>query len=137
MKTRDIRDLVHFDDDEPHQETLSETEHLWTRVVCLQGNQVLGPMGDTTSDAFLTVLAGEVAAQIDTGRARLKQWESATVPAGSELTLRNASEEPSGHPGPRRQRLRTFTARLLAVLGSLHPEHTDLAANHEDSRGLV
>ena len=95
MKTRDIRDLVHFDDDEPHHETLSETEHLWTRVVCLQDNQALGPMGDTTSDAFLTVLAGEVAAQIDTGRARLKQWESATVPAGSELTLRNASEEPS------------------------------------------
>ena len=95
MKTRDIRDLVHFDDDEPRQETLSETDHLWTRVVCLQNNQTVGPMGDATSDAFLTVLAGEVAAQVDKGRARLKQWESATVLAGSELTLRNASEEPS------------------------------------------
>lgn len=95
MKTRDIRDLVRFDDDEACQETLSETEHLWTRVVCLQKNQGVGPMGDSTSDAFLTVLAGEVAAQIDKGRARMKQWESATVPAGSELTLRNASEEPS------------------------------------------
>ena len=95
MKTRDIRDLVRFDDDEACQETLSETEHLWTRVVCLQKNQGVGPMGYSTSDAFLTVLAGEVAAQIDKGRARMKQWESATVPAGSELTLRNASEEPS------------------------------------------
>ncbi|MEA2520707.1 MAG: hypothetical protein QOI81_353 [Actinomycetota bacterium] len=95
MKTRDIRDLVHFDDDEPRQETLSESEHLWTRVVCLQDTQSVGPMGDATSDAFLTVLAGEVAAQIGTGRARMKQWESATVPAGDELTLRNASSEPS------------------------------------------
>jgi glyoxylate utilization-related uncharacterized protein len=95
MKTQDIRDLVHFDDDEPRQQTLSETEHLWTRVVCLQDNQGVGPMGDMASDAFLTVLAGEVSAQIDKGRARMKQWDSATVPAGSELTLRNASEEPS------------------------------------------
>jgi glyoxylate utilization-related uncharacterized protein len=95
MKTRDIRDLVHFGDDEPRQETLSESEHLWTRVVCLQDTQGVGPMGDATSDAFLTVLAGEVAAQIGTGRARMKQWDSATVPAGDELTLRNASAEPS------------------------------------------
>jgi glyoxylate utilization-related uncharacterized protein len=95
MKTRDIRDLVHFGDDEARQETLTETEHLWTRVVCLQDNQGVGPMGDAASEAFLTILAGEVSAQIDGGRARMKQWESATVPAGSELTLRNASEEPS------------------------------------------
>lgn len=95
MKTRDIRDLVQFDDDEPRQETLSETEHLWTRVVCLQHSQGVGPMGDAASDAFFTVLAGEVAVQIDKSRARMKQWESATVASGSELTLHNASEEPS------------------------------------------
>ena len=95
MKTRDIRDLVQFGDDDARQATLSETEHLWTRVVCLQGNQGVGPMGDASSDAFLTVLAGEVAAQMDKSRARMKQWDSATVPAGSELTLHNASDEPS------------------------------------------
>lgn len=95
MKTRDIRDLVQFDVEEAHQATLSESEHLWTRVVCLQDNQTVGPMGDPSSDAFLTVLAGEVAAQVGRGRARMKQWDSATVPAGTELTLHNASEEPS------------------------------------------
>ena len=95
MKTRDIRELVQFDEDEARQATLSETEHLWTRVVCLQHNQGVGPMGDASSDAFLTVLAGEVAAQVDKSRARMRQWDSATVPAGSELTLHNASEEPS------------------------------------------
>jgi hypothetical protein len=36
-----------------------------------------------------------VAAQIGRNRARMKQWASAIVAAGDELTLRNASEEPS------------------------------------------
>jgi glyoxylate utilization-related uncharacterized protein len=44
---------------------------------------------------MVTVLTGEVAAQVDKGRARMKQWETVLVPAGSELTLRNASAEPS------------------------------------------
>ena len=29
------------------------------------------------------------------GRARMGQWETIVVPAGTELTLRNASEEPT------------------------------------------
>ena len=37
----------------------------------------------------------KIAAQIGKARARMQQWESALVPAGEELTLRNASEEPS------------------------------------------
>ena len=52
-------------------------------------------MSDASSDGFLVVLAGEIAAQIGKARARMQQWESALVPAGEELTLRNASEEPS------------------------------------------
>jgi quercetin dioxygenase-like cupin family protein len=41
------------------------------------------------------VLAGAVAAQAGQGRARMGQWETIVVPAGTELTLRNASEEPT------------------------------------------
>ncbi len=95
MKPRDIRDLVHFSDDESRHETLFESEHLWSEVICFQGAQGLGPMTDAASDAMLFVLSGEVATQVGKSRARMKQWESLMVPAGSELTLRNASEDPA------------------------------------------
>ena len=95
MKPRDIRDLVHFSDDEPRHETLFESEHLWSEVICLQGAQGLGPMADDASDAVLCVLSGEVATQVGKSRARMKQWESMLVPAGSELTVKNASEDPA------------------------------------------
>ncbi len=95
MKTRDIRDLIHFSDDDARRETLFETPNLWSQVVCLQGAQSVGPMGDPGSDALVTVLAGEVAAQIGKGRARMRQWESITVPAGEELFVKNASAEPT------------------------------------------
>jgi len=95
MKPRDLRDLVHFSDDEPRHETLFETAHLWSEVICLQGAQGLGPMTDPASDAVLCVLSGEVATQVDKSRARMSQWGSMLVPAGSELTVKNASEDPA------------------------------------------
>jgi quercetin dioxygenase-like cupin family protein len=95
VKTRDIRDLVWFADDEARHETLFETEQLWTQVVCLQEAQGIGPMRDDASDAVLTVLAGEVATQAGKGRARMRQWEAVLIEAGTELTIRNASDEPS------------------------------------------
>jgi glyoxylate utilization-related uncharacterized protein len=95
VETRDIRELVHFGDDAPRRGTLFESTRLWSEVVCLQGNQRLGPMTDPGSDAIVAVLAGEVAAQVGRDRSRLKQWESVLVPATLELTLANASEEPS------------------------------------------
>jgi glyoxylate utilization-related uncharacterized protein len=95
MKPRDLRDLVHFSNDEARHETLFESEHLWSEVICLQGAQGLGPMTDAASDAMLFVLSGEIATQVGKSRARMKQWESLLVPAGSELTLKNASEEPT------------------------------------------
>ena len=95
MKPKDVRDLVFFNEDEARHETLSETEKLWSQVVCLQHNQVLGPMGDPEADALSLVLAGQVAVQVGKGRARMGQWESITVLAGEDLTLKNASEEPS------------------------------------------
>jgi glyoxylate utilization-related uncharacterized protein len=95
MKTRDLRDLVHFSEDEPLHHALFETERVWSEVLCLQGAQGAGPMTDARSDAIVLVVSGEVAAQVDKGRARMKQWETVLVPAGAELTIRNASEEPS------------------------------------------
>ena len=95
MKPRDLRDLVHFSDDEARHETLFESEHLWSEVICIQGSQGLGPMSDPASDAVLAVLSGEVAAQVDKDRSRMKQWESVLVPAGAQLTIRNASVDPA------------------------------------------
>jgi quercetin dioxygenase-like cupin family protein len=95
MKPRDIRDLVWFSEDEPRHETLFESEHLWAQVICLQHAQGVGPVSDERSDAVVTVLAGEVAAQAGRSRSRMGQWEAILVPAGTELTLRNASAEPT------------------------------------------
>ena len=95
MKPKDIRDLVWFSDDEARTDTLFESDQLWSQIVCLQHAQGIGPMSDASADAFVTVLAGQVSAQAGKGRARMGQWESILVPAGTDLTLRNASEEPS------------------------------------------
>jgi glyoxylate utilization-related uncharacterized protein len=95
VKTLDIRDLVHFSDDEPRRQTLVEGERLWSEIVCLQQAQGVGPIRDEESDGILVVLAGEVATQVGKGRSRMKQWEAVEVPAGLELTIRNASEEPA------------------------------------------
>ena len=95
MNTRKVTDLVHFEDDAARTEVLDETPQLFSQVVCVQGSQGIGPMSDARSDGVVVVLAGEVAAQVGKARARMRQWESALVPAGEELTLRNASEEPS------------------------------------------
>ncbi|HUF59480.1 MAG TPA: cupin domain-containing protein [Actinomycetota bacterium] len=95
MKTLDIRNFVHFSDDEPRRRTLTEGERLWSGIVCLQGAQGVGPIRDDDADGIVVVLAGEVATQVGKGRARMKQWEAVDVPAGLELTMRNASDEPA------------------------------------------
>ena len=95
MKTVDIRDLVRFSDEEPRRSTLLDRERLWSEVVCLQGSQTVGPLRDDRSDGLVVILTGEVAAQVGRGRARMKQWEAIAVPAGDELTVRNASEDPA------------------------------------------
>ena len=95
MKPRDIRDLVWFSEDAPRHDTLFESEQLWAQVVCLQNAQSLGPMSDPAADAMATVLAGEVAVQVGKSRARMGQWETVLVAHGDELTIRNASAEPS------------------------------------------
>lgn len=95
MKTLDIRNFVQFSDDEARRRTLIEGERLWSEIVCLQGAQGVGPIRDDDADGIVVVLAGEVATQVGKGRARMKQWEAVDVPAGMELTMRNASDEPA------------------------------------------
>jgi glyoxylate utilization-related uncharacterized protein len=95
VKRRNLTDLVHFSEDDVRREVLFDSDRFFSQVACLQGNQMMGPISDPTAEAMVTVLTGEVAAQVDKGRARMKQWETVLVPAGSELTLRNASAEPS------------------------------------------
>jgi quercetin dioxygenase-like cupin family protein len=95
VKTRDLRDLVHFSEEGPHHDTVYESEHLWSEVVCLERAQELGPISDPDSDALCVVLSGEVAVQVGKGRDRVPQWGAALVPAGAALTIRNASVEPA------------------------------------------
>jgi glyoxylate utilization-related uncharacterized protein len=95
METRNITDLVYFDDDTARTEVLAESDQLWSQVICLQGAQGVGPMKDERADGLVAVLAGEVAVQVGRSRARMRQWESALVHRGEELTIRNASEEPA------------------------------------------
>jgi quercetin dioxygenase-like cupin family protein len=95
MEARDLRDLVHFDQDGPRHEALFETERLWSEIVCLDHGQALGPISDRESDAIVLVVTGKVVVQVDRGRKRREQWETALVPAGSELTLTNATDDPA------------------------------------------
>jgi glyoxylate utilization-related uncharacterized protein len=95
MESRDMRDLVRFDDEAARTEVLFESERIWSQIVCLQGAQGLGPIADADADAIVSVLAGEVAVQVGKGRSRISQWHAVLVPAGTELTIRNASAEPA------------------------------------------
>jgi mannose-6-phosphate isomerase-like protein (cupin superfamily) len=71
-----------------------ETENLWSQVLCFERNQQLGPVMDPEADAMFTIVAGEAVFLVDGDRKRLKQWGSVMVPAGSEVTVSNASVEP-------------------------------------------
>ena len=95
MKARDMRDLVWFDDETARTEVLFESDRIWSQLVCLQGAQGIGPVADAGSDAIVSVLAGEHAVQLGKSRTRMGQWHAVLVPAGTELTIRNASEDPS------------------------------------------
>ena len=95
MEAKDLRDLVRFEEDGPNHGDLFESDHLWSEVVCLDRNQSLGTVRDADSDAFVLVVTGRVVVQVNRGRKRLEQWATTLVPAGSELTITNAGEDPS------------------------------------------
>src|SRR3989442_592173 len=86
--------MVHFSPDGVRRETVFETEHLWSQILCFDRNQSLGPVTDPDADAMFTIVAGEGVFVIEGDRRRMKQWETVLVPAGAEVSISNASVEP-------------------------------------------
>jgi hypothetical protein len=95
VETRDLRELVRFDEAGPRHSPVFDTERLWSELVCLDRNQALGPIADRDSDALVLVVTGKVVVQVDRSRKRREQWETALVPSGSELSITNATAEPA------------------------------------------
>jgi hypothetical protein len=95
MDTRDLRDFVHFSPDGPIATEVFETARVWSQLICLDHNQHVGPIGDPHADAVFVVVAGRVVFQVDRRRTRLEQWQTGLVPAGAEVIVTNASEDPS------------------------------------------
>lgn len=94
MERRNLTRMVHFSPDGVRRETVFETDHLWSQVLCFDRNQTLGPVTDPDADAMFTIVAGEAVFLVDGDRRRLKQWETVLVPAGAEISVSNASVEP-------------------------------------------
>ncbi len=94
MKSENLRDFVHFSPEVVNRSTVFESGHLWSEVVCFDRNQGIGPVKDLDSDAVFTILAGEAVVQVNGRRSRLDQWGTVLVPAGAEVTLKNASVDP-------------------------------------------
>jgi quercetin dioxygenase-like cupin family protein len=94
VESWDLRRYVEFDEDAVRKETVFETEHLFAQVLCFEVNQSHGPVSDPSSDAIVTIVAGEAVVLVGAGRKRLKQWEAALVPAKNELSISNASADP-------------------------------------------
>jgi mannose-6-phosphate isomerase-like protein (cupin superfamily) len=94
VESRTLTRFVQFSPDGVRRETVFETEHMWTQILCFERNQYLGPVMDPEADAMFTVIAGEAVFVVDADRKRLKQWGSVMVPAGSEVAVSNASVDP-------------------------------------------
>jgi mannose-6-phosphate isomerase-like protein (cupin superfamily) len=94
VEQHNIKRFVHFSSDGVRRETVFETARLWTQVLCFQRNQTIGPIKDSDSDGIFLVVAGEAVFLVDGKRKRLAQWGTVLVPAGSEVTVTNASAEP-------------------------------------------
>jgi len=94
VEHRSLKRFVHFSPGEVRRETVFETDHLWTQVLCFEDNQSLGPVMDQQSDAVFTIVAGEAVFLVDGARKRLGQWGTVLVPAGAEVSVTNASIEP-------------------------------------------
>jgi quercetin dioxygenase-like cupin family protein len=94
MRSRSLKDLIHFDPEGVRRETLFETGALFSEVLCFDAKQHVGPMEDPESDALFTVLAGEARFNVGRRSRTLKQWGAVLVPAGTEVTVINLHDEP-------------------------------------------
>jgi quercetin dioxygenase-like cupin family protein len=94
VRHRDLKDLVHFTGQTVRREMVFETPRMWSELVCFDRNQHIGPVNDPDSDGLFTVLAGEAVFLVDRQRRRVRQWEAVLVPAGSQVSVTNASVDP-------------------------------------------
>ena len=94
MDQRNLKQFVRFSRDGVRRETVFETGHLWTQVLCFERNQNIGPLTDPESDGVFLVIAGEAVFLVNGKRKRLEQWGTVLVPAGAEVTITNASVDP-------------------------------------------
>jgi quercetin dioxygenase-like cupin family protein len=94
VRSRNLKDLVHFDQETVRRETLFETDNLWSEVLCFDAKQFIGPMEDPDADAIFTVLAGEGRFTVGRRSKTLRQWGSLLVPAGASVSVFNLREEP-------------------------------------------
>jgi quercetin dioxygenase-like cupin family protein len=94
MRSRSLKDLIHFDPEAVRRETLFETGALFSEVLCFDAKQHVGPLEDPESDALFTVLAGEARFNVGRRSRTLKQWGAVLVPAGTEVTVINLHDEP-------------------------------------------
>jgi mannose-6-phosphate isomerase-like protein (cupin superfamily) len=94
MDSGNLKRFVHFSAGEINRETVFETTRLWTQVLCFERNQSMGPIMDKEADAVFTIVAGEAVFTVGGRRKRLDQWGTVLVPAGSEVSVTNASVDP-------------------------------------------
>jgi mannose-6-phosphate isomerase-like protein (cupin superfamily) len=94
VENRNLKRFVHFSPEQVNRETVFETGRMWCEMLCLDRNQSVGPVTDADSDAVFTIVAGEAVFQVDGQRKRLDQYGTVLVPAGSEVTVTNASVQP-------------------------------------------
>jgi mannose-6-phosphate isomerase-like protein (cupin superfamily) len=94
VEQANLKRFVHFSPDGVRRETVFETDRVWTQVLCFERNQSLGPITDADSDGIFLVVAGEAMFIVESKRKRLEQWGTVLVPAGTEVTVTNASVEP-------------------------------------------
>jgi quercetin dioxygenase-like cupin family protein len=94
VRARNLKDLVHFDEETVRRETLFETDNLWSEVLCFGAKQFIGPMEDPDADAIFTVLAGEGRFNVGRRSKTLRQWGSLLVPAGASVSVFNLRDEP-------------------------------------------
>lgn len=94
MQTSNLKTHVQFSPEGVWRVTVFESDRLWTEILCFERSQSMGPVMDPDSDAVFTIAAGEAVFQVDAKRKRLQQWDTVLVPAGSEVTVTNASTDP-------------------------------------------
>lgn len=95
MQRKNLQDLVSFSEDGANHAEMLSSDLLYSEVISLGQNQETAKMGDGGSDAIFVVVAGEAVIYINRSFKRLRHWDSALAPAGSEVVVKNATGEPA------------------------------------------